>query len=126
VDWQQGNREECLVGERQSAVGVLRDEQIEYARAALKGGREAWQREARWRSACFEGMGGFIARNREGEGSSTETGEDVSPSRGAGSTFLPSLHCMTLMLARDRLVNFISSSFTFSNLNLRLNMINPG
>jgi hypothetical protein len=42
-------------------VGVLRDEQIEYARVVLTDGRDASQREARWRSTCFEGTGTLMA-----------------------------------------------------------------
>ena len=42
-------------------MSVLRDKQIEYARVVLVDGRDASQREARWRSTCFEGIGMLMA-----------------------------------------------------------------
>ena len=40
---------------------VLREEQIEYVRVLLIDGQDASQREARWRSTCFEGTGMLMA-----------------------------------------------------------------
>ena len=54
----------CRVGfEIDLGVGasVLRDEQIEDAHLVLLDGRDASQREARWRSTCFDGTWWLMA-----------------------------------------------------------------